>query len=168
MAGLNKIQIIGNLGRDPEMRYTPQGTAVTSFSVAVNRKWTDRDGQLQEETLWFRVSAWNRLAETCNQYLSKGKQVYIEGRLRAPSVFTDQNGVTRAGLEITANDMVMLGSRGETGSYQGSDDDFDYSEEQENRSAPAARPAPSKAPPARNQPQRIHEDEYESEDEIPF
>ena len=107
MAGLNKIQIIGNLGRDPEMRYTPQGNNVTSFSVAVTRRWDDK-----EETTWFNVSAWGRLAEICNQYLTKGKQVYIEGRIHPQQTYTDRDGITRASLKITANEVVMLGKGG--------------------------------------------------------
>jgi single-strand DNA-binding protein len=108
MAGLNKVQIIGNVGRDPEMRYTPQGTAVTNFSVAVNRKTST-----MEVIIWFRVSAWERLAEICNQYLSKGRQVYIEGRIKQPDVYTDKNGVARASLEITATNVVLLGRAGD-------------------------------------------------------
>lgn len=159
MAGLNKIQIIGNLGSDPEMRFTPQGTAVTSFSVAVNRKWSGSDGGKSEETIWFRVSAWNKLAEICNEYLTKGKQVYIEGRIRSPQVFTDRNGMVRASLEITATDMVMLGSRGE-GSYSSGDTE-DYDQSEEAQSTPAR-----DTPPPRNKPQPISDDE--SDDEIPF
>lgn len=165
MAGLNKIQIIGHLGRDPEMRYTPGGNAVTSFSVAVSRRWNDRDGGQREETIWFRVSAWDKLAEICNQYLTKGKQVYIEGRVRPPQTYVDRDGVTRANLEITATDMVILGSRGESESYHGGDDDAKHNEESSPRSAPPART--SSNAPARNQPQPVRED-YENEDEIPF
>jgi len=89
-----KIIIMGNLGNDPEMRYTPQGKPVTNFSVATNRKWTNADGTPGEETIWFRVSAWGKLGEVCNQYLSKGRQVFVEGRLRpdpetgAPRIWT--------------------------------------------------------------------------------
>lgn len=110
MAGLNKIIIIGNLGRDPEMRYTPSGAAVTNFSVAVSRNYKTADGEQREETEWFNVSCWNRLAETANQYLSKGKQVYIEGRLKTRS-YQDQNGEKRFSLDVTASEMQMLGSR---------------------------------------------------------
>ena len=82
---MNKIIVIGNLGRDPEMRYTPNGQSVTSFSVASNRKYTTATGERREETEWFNVSAWGKLGETCNQYLTKGSQVYVEGRLRSSS-----------------------------------------------------------------------------------
>ena len=78
----HKVVIVGNLGGDPELRYTPSGQAVTNFSVATNRTWTDNNGNQQKETVWFRVSTWGKLAEVCNQYLSKGRQVMVEGRLR--------------------------------------------------------------------------------------
>lgn len=118
MAGLNKVMIIGNLGRDPEMRYTPSGTAVTSFSVATSRRWTDRDGQQREETQWFTVDCWNKLAETANQYLSKGRQVFIEGRIALEEWDDRQTGEKRARLKVTALDLVMLGSRGEGGEME--------------------------------------------------
>lgn len=108
-----KIIIIGNLGRDPEMRYTPDGTPVTNFSVATNRRWTDSDGQTQERTVWFRITAWRRLAETCNQYLSKGRQVFIEGRLRPPEPYQGRDGQWRASLDVTAQNVQFLGGRGQ-------------------------------------------------------
>lgn len=114
----HKITIVGNLGRDPEMRYTPSGQAVTNFSIATNRRWTGNDGQQQEETVWFRISAWGKLAETCNQYLSKGRQVFVEGRMTVdretggPRIWTDQNGTPRASYEVTALDVKFLGGRG--------------------------------------------------------
>lgn len=166
MAGYQKIQIIGNVGRDPEMRFTSQGKAVTSFSVAVTRRFGSREGGQDEETLWFRVSAWEGLAEICNQYLTKGKQVFIEGRLRPPSVYTDRNGAPRASLEITASEMQMLGSKGDAGIGQVPDDSDGYDDEPA-APRPAPRPAPSSAAPARNKPQPISDD-VESEDEIPF
>ena len=103
-----KVVIVGNLGGDPEMRYTPSGQAVTNFSIATNRRWSDGQGNTQEETVWFRVSVWGKQAETCNQYLSKGRQVLVEGRLRSdpetggPRIWTDQNGQARASYELTA------------------------------------------------------------------
>ncbi|MFO7917478.1 MAG: single-stranded DNA-binding protein [Anaerolineae bacterium] len=108
-----KVIIIGNLGSDPEMRYTPDGTPVTNFSVATNRRWTDSDGQTQERTVWFRVTAWRRLAETCNQYLSKGRQVFVEGRLRTPEPYQGRDGQWRASLEVTARNVRFLGGRGQ-------------------------------------------------------
>ncbi len=114
-----KIVIVGNLGRDPEMRYTPSGQPVTNFSMATNRKWTNTDGTPGEETIWFRVTAWGKLGETCNQYLSKGRQVLVEGRLRpdpatgGPRVWTRQDGTAGASFEITANTVRFLGGRAE-------------------------------------------------------
>ena len=113
MAGLNKVILIGNLGRDPEMRYTPSGTPVTSFSLAVSRRYRSQEGEDREETEWFNVSCWNRLAETANQYLSKGRQVYIEGRLSSRT-YEDRNGEKRFSLDVRASEMVLLGQRGET------------------------------------------------------
>lgn len=110
---MNKIMIIGNLGRDPEMRYTPTGTAVTSFSVAVTRRYSNRDGQQQEETQWFTVDCWNRLAEIANQYLAKGRQVFIEGRVSLEEWDDRSTGEKRSRLKISATDLVMLGQRGE-------------------------------------------------------
>ena len=114
-----KIIIMGNLGADPEMRYTPSGQPVTNFSVATNRRWTNADGTPGEETIWFRVTAWGKLGETCNQYLSKGRQVFVEGRLRPdpetgrPRIWTGQDGVARASFEITAFTVKFLGGRTE-------------------------------------------------------
>lgn len=110
MAGLCKVTIIGRLARDPEMRYTPGGRAVTSFSVPVNRMYTTQAGEKREETEWFRVSAWGNLAEICNNYLKKGMQVYVEGRLSTRS-YEAQNGEKRFSLEVMANEMQMLGDR---------------------------------------------------------
>jgi len=108
-----KTVIVGNLGNDPEMRYTPSGVPVTSFSVAVNKRWTDQNGDLQEKTTWFRVTAWRKLAEQCAQYLHKGRLVLVEGDIDA-SAWTGQDGQPRATLELTARVVRFLGSRGET------------------------------------------------------
>ena len=110
--GLNKVQIIGNLGRDPEMRYTGQGTAVTTFSVAVNRTRKGPDGATSEETEWFRVVLWEKLAETANEFLRKGNAVYVEGRLQSRK-YTDKEGVERASIAIVAHELLMLGGRNE-------------------------------------------------------
>ncbi len=103
----NKITIIGNLGTDPEMRYLPSGNAVTSFSVATNRRYKNRDGENVDETEWFRVNAWGRLAETTNQYLQKGRLVYVEGRLSSRS-WEGQDGQTRFSNEISAQEVKFL------------------------------------------------------------
>ena len=111
--GLNKVMIIGNLGRNPEMRYTPNGKAVTSFSVATNRTWVNADGQRREDTEWFNVVAWGNLAEICKQYLGKGQQVYVEGRLQTRG-WEDQDGKKHYRTELVANEMIMLGERRST------------------------------------------------------
>jgi single-strand DNA-binding protein len=108
--GLNKVMIIGRLGRDPEMRYTPSGRPVTTFSVATSRNWNTSDGEKRTETEWFNVVAWSSLAEICNQYLVKGQQVYIEGRLQSRN-WEDESGKRHSSVEIVANEMIMLGDR---------------------------------------------------------
>jgi single-strand DNA-binding protein len=116
-----KVIIVGNLGQDPEMRYTPDGTPVTNFSIATNRRWNSPDGNQNEETVWFRVTAWRQLAELCNQYLSKGRQVLVEGRMTpdrdtgGPRVWTGNDGQARASFEVTALTVRFLGGRGEGG-----------------------------------------------------
>lgn len=106
------VTVIGHLGRDPEMRYTSSGMAVCSFSVATTRKWTGKDGAQQEKTTWFRVSAWRKLAETCNQYLHKGQLVMVEGEVDASAYTPKDGGEPRASLELTARTVKFL-SRGE-------------------------------------------------------
>jgi single-strand DNA-binding protein len=103
----NKITLVGNLGRDPELRYTPQGTPVCNFNMAVNERRKDKSGEMQDSTTWFRVTLWGRQAETASQYLTKGQQVYIEGRLRVDE-WTDRDGKPRYTLEVNATDMQFL------------------------------------------------------------
>jgi single-strand DNA-binding protein len=110
MASLSKVILVGNLGSDPEMRYTPNGKAVTSFRMATNRRYTTPDGESREETDWFRVSVWGKQAEQCNQFLSKGRQVYVEGRLHARN-WEGQDGQMRTSLEVTAERVLFLGKR---------------------------------------------------------
>jgi len=107
MASLNKVILIGNVGNDPEMRYTPDGKPVTSFNLAVSRRYTTREGERREETEWFTVVTWNRLAETCNQFLAKGRRAYVEGRLRS-RVWEGQDGQKRFRNEVIANKVVFL------------------------------------------------------------
>lgn len=109
---VNKVILIGNLGRDPELRYTSSGQPVANFTLATNRQWTDREGQTQQEAEWHRIVAWGKLGEICHQYLTKGRQVYIEGRLQTRT-WEDRDGQQRRSTEIVANQMVMLGSPGE-------------------------------------------------------
>jgi single-strand DNA-binding protein len=125
------IIIVGNLGKDPEMRYTPSGQAVTSFSLATNRTYTGSNGQTVKETIWFRVSAWGKQAETCNNYLRKGSKVLVEGRLQAdpssggPRTYTRQDGTTGSNFEVVASTIRFLTPKGgeEEGSYAASSDD---------------------------------------------
>ena len=112
---MNKIIVIGNLGQDPEMRYTPNGQGVTSISVASSRKYTTAAGESREEVEWFNCSAFGKLAENCNQYLTKGKQVYLEGRLSSRT-FQTQNGETRHSNDINVTEVQFLGQRGDSGS----------------------------------------------------
>jgi single-strand DNA-binding protein len=179
---LNKVQLTGHLGADPEMRYTAQGSAVTTFRVASNRSWKDREGSAHEETEWFRIVAWDKLGEICNSYLTKGTRVYVEGRLQTRK-YTDRDGQERYATEVIAQDMIILSARGERGNVP-EDAAGDYSEPEDAPApppaparrapapagsggrAPAPAPAPTRAPsraPARNQPQPI-----ESDDDIPF
>src|SRR5579884_419365 len=146
MAGIAKITLVGNLGRDPETRYTPNGVMNVQFSMAVSRRWTDQSGQQQERTNWYRVTAWRRLAETLDSLtqsgaLARGKQVFVEGRLE-PREYTDQSGQLRTSLDVTAEDVLLLGSRADSemggGGFAGRE------------SAPAS----SGAAPARRGPQR--------------
>ena len=116
--GLNKVMIIGHLGRDPELRYTPSGRPVASFSVATSRSWTASDGDRREETEWFNVVAWGNLAEICKTHLSKGQQVYVEGRLQTRG-WEDDSGTRHYRTELVANEMILLGNR------HGGNTDFD-------------------------------------------
>lgn len=117
---MNKIMLIGNLGRDPEMSYTPSGVPFTKFSLAVNRVTKSAANERQEETEWFNIVAWRQLAETCNQYLKKGQKVFIEGRLTQRK-YTDKNGVERTAVDVIANEMEMLTPKGQGPQSSGSD-----------------------------------------------
>ncbi len=110
MSSLNKILLIGNLGKDPEIRYTPEGTPVATFSLATSEAWTDKSGNRQERTEWHNIVAWTRLADTCKKFLTKGRQVYVEGRLRTRE-YTDRDGIKRRITEVIASQIVLLGSR---------------------------------------------------------
>ena len=107
---LNKVMIIGHLGRDPEMRYTPSGRPVTTFTVATNRTWNTTDGERHNETEWFNIVAWGNLAEICKQYLVKGQQVYVEGRLQTRR-WEDSDNSKRTSVEVVASEMMILGDR---------------------------------------------------------
>ena len=158
MASFNKITIIGYLGRDPVIRYTPQGTAVCDFSIAT----TERRGggaDSQEITTWFKITLWGRQAETASQYLVKGKAVYIEGRLRIEE-YTDREGKPRQSLEVNATDMQFIGSRGEEGLGATAGGGGGYDERPAAPPRPAAGPAPRQDYPA--------PEPDISDDDIPF
>ena len=116
---MNKILLIGNVGSDPEMRYTPNGAAVTSFSLATNRVYTTADGERREETEWFRVSAWGRDAENCNTYVTKGMKVYVEGRLSSRS-WTGNDGQARFGMDVSSDRVLFLDRGGDSPGREGS------------------------------------------------
>ena len=124
--GLNKVMVIGNMGRDPEMRYTPSGKPVTSFSLASSRSWVTPSGERREETEWFNVVAWGGLAEICNKKLFKSQQVYVEGRLQTRQ-WEDNDGKRHSSVEIVANEMIMLGDRRK----EKEEDRFEENEEDE-------------------------------------
>ena len=119
----NKIIIVGNLGRDPELKYTPQGTAVCNFSVATNEKKRDKAGDLQDVTTWFRITLWNKQAENASKYLTKGSPVYIEGRLRIEE-WTDRDGNNRYTLEVQGTDMQFISAGNSHGGGSGSNDNY--------------------------------------------
>jgi single-strand DNA-binding protein len=118
MAGLNKVILIGNLGRDPELRYTASGQPVANFTLATTESWTNKSGEREQRTEWHRIVAWGRLAEICGEHMNKGKQVYVEGRLQTRE-WEDREGNKRRTTEVTANQVLMLGRRGESGSPSG-------------------------------------------------
>ncbi len=161
---LNKVQIIGNMTHDPELRYTPQGSAVCSFTVATNRQWTTDTGEKKEEAEFHRVVAWNKLAEICGQYLSKGRKVYIEGRLQTREWET-QDGQKRQTTEIVANEMLILDSKsGDTSSS-----DFDISDEAiETFDVPGEENQDTSKSKVKSNDANNSDKAEESEDDIPF
>jgi single-strand DNA-binding protein len=148
----NKIIIVGYLGRDPELRYTPQGTAVCNLSVATTEKRRNAGGETEEHTIWFRVSAWGRQAEVAAEYLAKGRQVYVEGRLRLEE-YTDREGNPRTSAEVNASDIHFLGQRGDaTNGVAGRADEANQGDEEaeiSERPKPASSRAGRKSGPKR-------------------
>jgi single-strand DNA-binding protein len=169
----NKITIVGYLGRDPELRYTPQGTAVCNMSIATTEKRRDASGETEEHTIWFRVTAWGRQAELAAEYLAKGRQVYVEGRLRREE-YTDREGVQRTSLEVNVSDIQFLGQRGEAanGSVERADENNRDDEEAEigERSKPTSSKPGKKSGPKRasTKEEAGAEDVGIMEDGIPF
>lgn len=163
---LNKVTLIGNLTRDPELRYTPQGTAVCGFGIATNRQWTTETGEKKEDVEFHNVVAWNKLAEICSQILSKGRKVYVEGRLQT-NTWTGDDDVKRSKTEVVINEMIALDSRG-AGFDEGGGDEFDVpesefdempEEEKEEKKKPAKK--------SKKKTKRKKKDKEEEED-IPF
>ena len=127
---LNKVMIIGHLGRDHEMRFTPSGRPVTTFTVATNRSWNTGDGERHSETEWFYVVSWGNLAEICKQYLTKGQQVYVEGRLQTRR-WEDSEGVKHSNVEIVASEMMILGEKKENAQSNGDLQETDFQADDE-------------------------------------
>ena len=149
MASINKVILIGNLGRNPEVRYTPNGSAVCNITVATSRNWKDKNtGEKAEETEWHRVVFYDRLAEIAGEYLKKGRPVYVEGRLKTRK-WQNKEGQDVYTTEIIAENMQLLGGRGEGGGA-GDDGGYERSSEPPQRSAPASRPAASKPAPSKS------------------
>ena len=171
MASVNKVTLIGNLGRDPEVRYAPSGAAICNVAIATSRSWKDKtSGERQEETEWHRVVFYDRLAEIAGEYLKKGKSVYIEGRLKTRK-WTDKDGVEKYTTEIIAQEMTMLGSReggggGGAGGGSGGDEGYDQSRPETPRRAPPAPRPPAAAP--RQAPAKSSTSFDEMDDDIPF
>lgn len=160
MASVNKVILVGNLGKDPEVRYMPSGSAICNITVATSRQWKDKtSGERQEETEWHRVALFDRLAEIAGEYLKKGRPVYIEGRLKTRK-YTDKDGVERYTTEIIAAEMQLLGGReGGGGGSAGGD---------EMGSAPAQRSAPAPRPPANKPAAKSSTGFDDMDDDIPF
>ncbi|WP_027469214.1 single-stranded DNA-binding protein [Deefgea rivuli] len=174
MASLNKVLLIGNLGKDPETRFMPNGNAVCNFSIATTESWKDKQsGAKQEKTEWHNISMYGRLAEIAGQYLKKGSSVYIEGRLQTRKWQDKQTGADRYTTEIIADEMKMLGGRGDGGNagggynQQGGGDDFnqEYSAPAQQQQAPRQAPAQAAPQQAAAKPARNFDD---FEDDIPF
>jgi single-strand DNA-binding protein len=170
MASVNKVILVGNLGRDPEMRYMPNGEAVCNFSIATTDNWKDKNGQKQEKTEWHNIVMYRRLAEIAGEYLKKGRPVYVEGRLQTRK--WEKDGVTRYSTEIIADQMQMLGSRegaGSNASYDspGSDDmNQDMDQSRSNQAPPSGKAPASNAPAAKPASGGSGFDDFE--DDIPF
>jgi single-strand DNA-binding protein len=164
MASVNKVILIGNLGRDPEVRFAPSGSSICNVTIATSRQWKNKEsGERQEETEWHRVVFYDRLAEIAGEYLKKGKSVYIEGRLKTRK-WTDKDGVEKYTTEIIAQEMTMLGSREGGGGGGGMSDDGGGAPSSAQRSAPPA----AKGAPAGKAPAKSSTGFDDMDDDIPF
>lgn len=158
---LNRVQLIGNLTRDPELRYTPAGTAVTTFSIATNRQWKTESGDQKDEAEFHRIVAWDKLAEICSQFLKKGRQVYVEGRLQTRR-WQDKEGLDRTTTEIVISEMILLGSAGDAPTRSVIEDipeDFDREE-----AAPKKQEKEEKKPKK----EKVEKEDKPEDDDIPF
>ena len=165
MASVNKVILMGNLGRDPEVRYLPSGDPVANITIATSSRYKGKTGELVEETEWHRVTFFGRLAEIASQYLKKGRPVYVEGRIKTRK-YTDKDGVEKFATDIIASEMQLLGGREGMGEPSQGDDEGGYS-----RQAPAARPAAAparQAPPAAAAAARPASGFDDMDDDIPF
>ena len=164
---LNRVQLIGNLGKDPEVKYTPQGTPVAKLTIATNERFKDKAGEWQDRTEWHNVVLWQRLAEIAGEYLKKGRSVYVEGRLKTRK-WTDKDGAEKYSTEIIANDMQMLGGRegmGQGAPAGGEDSSYGAGTGTYERPAPASRPAAAAA----NRPAAKSTSGFDNmDDDIPF
>ena len=161
MASVNKVILVGNLGRDPEVRYAPSGAAICNVTIATSRQWKDKtSGDRQEETEWHRVVFYDRLAEIAGEYLKKGRPVYVEGRLKTRK-WTDKDGVEKYTTEIVAQEMQLLGGREGGGGGMGGGDDM-------GGGAPAPRSAPAPRPPAQKPAAKSSTGFDDMDDDIPF
>jgi len=160
---LNRVQLIGNLTRDPELRYTPSGTAVCSFSIATNRNWTTDTGEKKEEAEFHRIVAWNKLAELCSQFLTKGRKVFVEGRLTTRS-WAAQDGTQKQTTEIIINDMILLDNRRTGGEEVGHEDVVEASQDE----APKAKTPAKKAVKEEEAVQEAPAEDEVAPDDIPF
>ena len=158
---VNKVILVGNLGKDPELRYTASGTAVANFSLATTERYKDRDGNSQEKTEWHNIVVWRQLAEICGKYLTKGKQVYLEGKIQTRS-YDDRDGNKRYITEIVVDQMQMLGRAGDDNSGGGSGGGYQRREQRQERPASNNRPQQS---PQQNQ---YEEPPFNPDDDIPF
>jgi single-strand DNA-binding protein len=163
---LNKVTLIGNLTRDPELRYTPQGTAVCTFGLATNRQWTTESGEKKEDVEFHRVVAWNKLAEICAQLLAKGRKTYVEGRLQTRS-WTGDDNVKRYQTEVVISEMILLDSRG--GGASANDDSFDIPDDEPiGEDFPEEAPEKEKKDKKTTKESKKEKNEEEEMDDIPF
>ena len=166
MASVNKVILIGNLGRDPEVRYMPNGDAVCNFSIATTDQWKDKSGQRQERTEWHNITMYRRLAEIAGQYLKKGREVYIEGRIQSRK-YTGKDGIERTAYDIIANEMKMVGPREGGGAAPYDDGGYQQAAPQQNHYQPEA-PAAAPAAPRRQAPAAPAAAVDDIDDDIPF